>query len=161
MTILIADARRMVLVSDSQISDSESNIKYLQQEKVYEIPEGLIAGAGDLCSIQKVVEWFRNGKKDKEKPEIQADDDADFILLNNDGMFIINRSLDSYRVKSYDAIGSGLSIALGVMKLGHSAEDAAWAATQVDLGCGGDVKIYSLQSRPVIYKPPKIIIRNS
>ena len=152
MTIIIGDAIRMVIVTDSQVSDDESHTKSLDEDKVYEIPEGFIGGAGCVSSIQRVVEWFKNGKKEKEKPEIASDSDADFIIINSQGIFTAGKDLELCKVVRHDAIGSGQAIALGAMKLGHSAEEATWAATQIDLTCGGDIKVYSLKKKsPTIY----------
>jgi hypothetical protein len=148
---MVGDARRMIIVTDSQVSDEDSHTKSLDNKKVYEIPHGYLGGAGDVGSIEKVVEWFKNGKKDKDKPEISSDNDADFILLNAEGMFMSGKDLEFWRVRSYDAIGSGQSAALGAMILGHSAEEAVWASTKVDLYSGGDIVIYSLEKKPTTY----------
>jgi|LakMenE18May11ns_1017448.scaffolds.fasta_scaffold9843852_3 ATP-dependent protease HslVU (ClpYQ) peptidase subunit len=151
MTVMIGDAKRMIIVTDSQVSDEDSNSKNLNVDKVFEIPEGYIGGAGDWSSIQKVVEWYKNGKKDKDKPDIHADNDADFMVLNEDGIFISDKSLEFYKIDKQDGIGCGQNIALGAIRLGHTVEDAVWAACQVDLYSGGDIKVYSLNKKPTIY----------
>ena len=62
MTTIVGDAKRMILVSDSQTSDDDSDTKAFNLSKVFKVPQGWLAGAGDLMSVQKVVEYFKDGK---------------------------------------------------------------------------------------------------
>ena len=52
MTTIVGDARRKILVSDSQTSDDDSDTKELNSDKVYRVPQGWLAGAGSTMSIQ-------------------------------------------------------------------------------------------------------------
>lgn len=157
MTIIIGDPERMLLVSDSQLSDEDSDTKSYGNKKVFkiqhpQIPEGWLGGAGDFRSIHKVVDWFNSGKKDKDKPEITSEFDADFILLTSEGLFISDKELEFWKLSKIDAIGSGQAAAMGAVTYGADIEDAAWCATQVDLYSGGDTVVYSLKKAPTIYK---------
>jgi hypothetical protein len=153
MTTIIGDAKRKILVSDSQTSDDDSDTKAFNLPKVFKVPQGWLAGAGDMMSVQRVVEWFKDGKKGK-PPVIKIENDADFMLLSNDGLFVSGKDLEFWEHTDVDAIGSGTAAALAVMSLGHTAEEACWAACQSDLYSGEPVKVYTLGSdHPVIWKP--------
>ena len=151
MTTIVGDWRRKVLVADTQISDDDSDTKTYGNDKVFKIPQGLLAGAGDFISVQQVVEWFREGKKGKQ-PVIKDADDADFIMLTHEGLYVSGKDLRFRSIQTYDALGSGTLAALAVMSLGHSAEEAVWASTQSDLYSGEPVKVYSLDNPPTIWR---------
>lgn len=151
MSTIIGDWRRKIIVTDSQISDDDSDTKALDCEKVFRVPQGLLAGAGDFISIQEVVHYFSEGKRGK-PPIIKDADDADFMLLTHDGLFVSGKDLRFQRIQTYDALGSGTLAVLAVMALGHTAEEACWAACRSDLYSGGDIKTYTLDSNePRIY----------
>ena len=151
MSTIIGDWRRKIIVTDSQVSDDDSDTKNFENEKVFRVPQGLLAGAGDYISIQEVVHYFMEGKKGK-PPIIKDVDDADFMLLTHEGLFVSGKDLRFQRIQTYDALGSGTLAVLAVMTLGHTAEEACWAACRSDLYSGGDVKVYSLDSdKPKIY----------
>jgi hypothetical protein len=154
MSTIVGDAVRKIIVADSQISDDDSNTKQFGIDKVFNVPQGLLAGAGDFVSIQQVVEYFIDHKKGK-APAIKDSDDADFMLLTHEGLFVSGKDLRFQKVQTYDALGTGTSAVLAVMAFGHSAEEACWAACQSDLYSGGDVRIYSLGSKePTIWTKP-------
>lgn len=155
MTTIVGDWPRKLLVADSQISDEDSNTKVFNQDKVFKVPQGWLGGAGDVRSIQQVVKWFLDGKKGK-PPVIKEAEDADFMLLNDEGLFLSDRSLNFWQVTTYDAIGNGTGAALAVLALGHTAEEAVWAACQSELYSGEPVKVYALDSKePIIWKREK------
>ena len=152
MTTVIGDPKRKIIVADSQFSDDDSDTKSLNNEKVYRVPQGWLAGAGDVLSIQEVVKYFNDGKKGK-APVIKDADDADFMLLTEEGVFVSGKDLRFWQIQTFDAIGSGTLAALAVMALGHTAEEACWAACQSDLYSGYPVKVYSFENKePTIYE---------
>jgi hypothetical protein len=146
MTTIVGDAKRKIIVSDSQTSDDESDTKELNNDKVYRVPQGWLAGAGNTMSIQEVVQYFMDGKKGK-APVIKDADDADFMLLTDEGIFVSGKDLRFWQIYTYDAIGSGTLAVLAVMSLNHTAEDACWAACQTDLYSGGQIKVYSFDNK--------------
>lgn len=150
MTTIVGDWSRKIIVADTQISDDDSDTKTYNNEKVFKVPQGLLAGAGDFISIQQVVEWFKDNKKGK-PPIIKDADDADFMLLTHDGLYVSGKDLRFQTITKHDALGSGTKAALAVMALGHSAEEAVWAATQSDLYSGEPVKVYYLDKEPTVY----------
>lgn len=149
MSTIVGDWQRKIIVTDSQVSDDDSDTKNFKNEKVFRVPQGLLAGAGDFISIQIVVEYFKNDKKGK-APIIKDADDADFMLLANDGLYVSGKDLRFQKVPTYEALGSGTMAVLSAMVLGHTAEEACWAATQSDLYSGGNVKVYSLNNKEFI-----------
>jgi hypothetical protein len=152
MTTIVGDWKRKIIVADSQVSDDDSNTKAFNQDKVFKVPQGWLAGAGDVRSIQHVVKYFMEGKKGK-PPVIKETEDADFMLLNDEGLFLSDRVLNFWSVTTYDAIGNGCNAALAVMALGHTAEEAVWAACQSELYSGEPVKVYSVNSdKPYVWK---------
>jgi hypothetical protein len=146
MSTIIGDWNRKIIVADSQVSDTDSNTKTFHNEKVFYVPQGILAGAGDFISIQEVVQYFVDGKKGK-PPIIKDVDDADFMLLTNEGLFVSGKDLRFQKITTYEALGTGTSAVLAVMALGHTAEEACWAATQSDLYSGGDIRVYSLNNK--------------
>lgn len=144
MTTIIGDAKRSIIVSDTMMSDSDSNTKDLDFRKVVKFKDGWLAVAGDVRNLEKVRRWLNDSTLPK--PEIKEEFDCDFMKLTPDGLFVTDRHLDFWECVTVDALGSGSGIALGAMKLGHKAEDAVWAATQVDVNSGGKVMVYSLDS---------------
>ena len=149
MSTIVGDWQRKIIVTDSQVSDDDSDTKNFENEKVFRVPQGLLAGAGNFISIQIVVEYFKNDKKGK-APIIKDADDADFMLLANDGLYVSGKDLRFQKVPTYEALGSGTMAVLSAMVLGHTAEEACWAATQSDLYSGGNVKVYSLNNKEFI-----------
>ena len=146
MSTIIGDWRRKIIVTDSQVSDDDSDTKNFQNEKVFRVPQGLLAGAGDFISIQQVVDYFMEGKKGK-PPVIKDADDADFMLLSHDGLYVSGKDLRFQKIPTYEVLGSGSLGALAVLALGHTAEEACWATCRSDLYSGGDVRVYSLDSK--------------
>jgi hypothetical protein len=160
MTTIVGDWRRKILVADTQLSDDDSNTKTFGNDKVFVVPQGLLAGAGDFISIQQVVQYFKEGKKGK-APVIKDADDADFLLLTEEGLFVAGKDLRFQSLPKYDAIGSGTLAALAVLSLGHSAEEAVWAATQSDLYSGEPVKVYSLHNKPYTWRKNEASVSES
>lgn len=151
MTTIVGDAVRRIIVADSQISDTDSDTKAFNLDKVFKVPQGYLAGAGDYLSIQQVVKYFMEHKKGK-APVIKDADDADFMLLTEEGLFVSDKTLRFWQIQAYDAIGNGTQAALAVMALGHTAEEAVWASCQSELYSGEPVKVYSLDHEPIIWK---------
>lgn len=151
MTTIVGDPKRNVIVADSQTSDDDSDTKDLNNEKVFRVPQGWLAGAGNTMSIQEVVKYFMDGKKGK-APIIKDVDDADFMLLTDEGVFVSGKDLRFWQIYTPDAIGSGTLAAIAAMTLGHTPEEACWAACQTDLYSGGAIKTYSFDSKtPTVY----------
>lgn len=152
MTTIVGDWNRKIIVADSQVSDDDSNTKSFNQEKVFKVPQGWLAGAGDVRSVQHVVRWFLDGKKGK-PPIIKETEDADFMLLTEEGLMLSDRALNFWNVTTYDAIGNGQNAALAVMALGHTAEEAVWASCQSELYSGEPVKVFEINSdKPYIWR---------
>ena len=62
MTTIVGDWSRKIIVSDSQFSDTDTNIKYFE-EKVYSIPGGWFAGAGHHTDCEKILTYLRTKSK--------------------------------------------------------------------------------------------------
>ncbi len=140
MTTIVADSKRKVIVSDSQYSDDDAGIKFFD-EKVYKIPGGYFAGAGHLCDIEKVYKWLLDPKNIK-KPVLKNDNEL--LKLTEEGLVSSDRTLNWETVKTFISIGSGAMASEAALRLGHTAEDAVYIATQVDLKSGGDIRVYEL-----------------
>ena len=151
MTTIVGDPIRKILVADSQLSDDDADTKSIDNDKVYRVPQGWLAGAGDVTSIQEVVKYFNEGKKGK-APIIKDADDADFMLLAEDGIYVSGKDLRFWQIYTTDALGSGTLAALAAVSLKHTAEEACWAACQTDLYSGGPVKVYTFEAKePSVY----------
>lgn len=61
------------------------------------------------------------------------------ILISNNKVFCVFDFMDIWEVKSFDAVGSGMWLAIGAMDNGVDAEKAIETAIKYDLYCGGKI----------------------
>lgn len=141
MTVIAYRAR--VLAADSRVTvESEAGgIRYFRCEKLYRRGDAVIATAGDTGS-NAFVEWYAEGAKKSERPEILVHGDADFtcLVLTRQGLFEFNKWCTPERVimprsAPFYAIGCGAKAALGAMHMGASAVTACRVACRVDPLC--------------------------
>lgn len=147
MTTIVGDWRRKILVSDSQISDEGSGIKY-RQPKVHAVPGGWFAGAGVIPQIQKALRFMRGDLK--RKPKLTGGNA--FLLLTQDGLYSAVDTLDWTLESEFVAIGSGAMAAEALMRHGLAAEMAVDGACDVDLMSSAPVRVYGLDNaEPTIW----------
>jgi len=61
------------------------------------------------------------------------------IMVMSGNAFVIHDWLSAYQVEDYDAIGSGMFLALGAFEMGATAKQAVKVAIKHDLYCGFEV----------------------
>lgn len=60
------------------------------------------------------------------------------IIIRDEKVFCFYDHMDVVEVNDFDAVGSGMWLAIGAMELGASAEKAVGVAIKYDLYCGGN-----------------------
>jgi hypothetical protein len=139
MTTIVGDAKRKILVSDSQFSDTDSGIKYFD-EKIVKIDGGWLGVAGNWSDCSKVVDYVN--KKTKSKPKLKPD--SSFIKLTVEGLFYCGDDLEWEEAKTFMCIGSGTMAAEVCMRMGLTAEESIKWACNVDLGSQEPIRVYHL-----------------
>lgn len=160
------DGEKITLAGDTQSSwgvhklpkadYSDKNVKCFG--KIFQVNDMTIGCAGSVADIgllrlyckthrpkemerDYVLDWFvefRDWANSKYKVNIN-DLSIHGILVYNKKAYTFYDFLDVVEVKSCDAVGSGMWLALGAMFTGASAEEAVKAAIRYDMYCGGDV----------------------
>lgn len=135
MTVIVADTRSGLMVSDSQWSDGEQTGA---TKKVFRIRGDLIGFAGALGEIRDTVAWFKGGRVGKPPVgSVQA-----VILRRNKILLWSNTDGEVEERAPFFAIGTGGAAARGALLSGADAVTAARVATQVDADSGGRIRIY-------------------
>lgn len=78
------------------------------------------------------INWYENKTGDKKT-------NLSFVIINDGFAFIVHDFYEVYQIEDFDAIGSGMWLALGVLDNGGDVIDAIKTAIKYDLYCGGDV----------------------
>jgi 20S proteasome alpha/beta subunit len=143
-----------VLASDSRCSDGADNGEV---QKIWRLRNGyLFGGAGEAGFCALVRHWLeRSAGKDrpKDRPEIYGQEPPCFVglLIRPDGQcFILDHYLAPIEaLPGPQAVGSGASHALTLMRVGYSAEQAVRAVIEKQMadGVGGAVQVLSLKAR--------------
>lgn len=138
MTTIAADFRAGVMVSDSRCTAGE---QWFPMTKVHRVGAEIIGLAGNVKESQAWLKWYASGKKGaKPKGESYA-----ALVLRKDGLYEATPDgLEMLIERGFHACGSGGPVAVGVMLAGLSAEEAVKIACQVDVGSGGEIKVYKL-----------------
>jgi hypothetical protein len=139
MTTIVGDWRRKVLVADSQFTDSDTGIKYFE-DNIVPIDGGWLGVAGNWSDCEKVVDYL--SKKNKTKPKLKSD--SSFLKLTKEGLFSCGDDLEWERVRTFMAIGSGSMAAEVCLRMGLTAEEAVSWACNVDANSHEPIKTYKV-----------------
>ncbi len=93
-----------------------------------------------------IIDWFIEFKEwALMKAKINFTDiSCQGIIINDKKAFCFYDFMDAVEVKTFDAVGSGMWLAIGAMELGGSVKDAVKVAIKYDLYCGGDITSFEL-----------------
>ena len=81
------------------------------------------------------------------EPIRDKDDDVDFVVLKEDGIYYMDAMFREVRVcGDHYAIGSGCQAAMVAMNMGADAKEAVRQAIKVDSGSGGRVRSLTLRN---------------
>ena len=135
-----------------------ADIKLKSEGKIFQINDMALGCAGDsahiglfqlFCKSHKpkemvkdsILEWFLEFREwINNKAKINFNDLSLHVIIINEGkVFCLFDFMDIWEVKTFDAVGSGMWLAIGSMDLGSSAERAVETAIKYDLYCGGKV----------------------
>lgn len=138
MTVIAWDGR--ILAADR----ASTNVGYLRTvTKIFRVPGGVVAFAGDEANAMALLEWFRLGRDVSKWPKTQEDGDrAASALFVDEANILWRYSTTPYPERcedAFDAVGSGRDYALAAMYLGHSARVAVEVACALDNSCGKGV----------------------
>jgi len=141
MTTIAADARTGVIVSDSKMSLTSSDV-WLVVRKIHRHKADLIGISGDVEAEMKWLDWLSSGRKGR----MPSNSGIEALILRKEGLFYLLGPATEFKIeRGWHAIGSGGGLALGAMSHGASAEEAVAIACQHDLGSGGDLQIFNLK----------------
>lgn len=67
------------------------------------------------------------------------------IMISENKVFCFFDFMDIWEVNNFDAIGSGMWLAIGAMELGATASQGVGVAIKYDLYCGGNISVINIQ----------------
>ncbi len=109
-------------------------------QKVFVEEEAIYAGAGSITLWKPYIQWIKEGANPKNKPITEKDLSVCMLVFRENKLFeVTHHSPYLIEIGYPTAIGSGKSVALGALVLGHTAKDAVWAASQCDIYTGGPI----------------------
>jgi ATP-dependent protease HslVU (ClpYQ) peptidase subunit len=94
----------------------------------------------------EILNWFIEFREwVTKKAGITYNDLSIHAIIVRDGKaFTFYDFVDVQEVNDFDAVGSGMWLAIGAMETGASAEVAAKVAAKYDLYCGGDINVINI-----------------
>lgn len=140
MTTVITDGK--YIACDSLITDGDYCFSK-NTSKVHRVGGSLVGFCGELQSGLAYIQWLKNNKVAKEKPNVSEDNFA-ALILNNDGVFAVDNMLILMRPDLPYAIGTGAPYAIGAVYAGASVKEAVQIACKLDSNSGGKVRVYEL-----------------
>ncbi len=104
---------------------------------------------------------FVNDQCQKDDPTPFGDLDADFLIINPQGIFQVSSDMSVIELRQYGTIGSGSDYASGVLWSRYEDEDdpaalarqAVQAAIHFNIHCGGEVQMREVAARTLKRKP--------
>lgn len=111
--------------------------------KIFRTNQGIIGVDGTYDVAIHLLEWFKNGAKPEEYPEVQKNDDrySHLLLIRNDKKILrYDRQPYPYEVEMpYFATGGGRDYAMASMYCGKTSREAIEIACHFDNGCGNGI----------------------
>lgn len=145
-TIAVRDG---VMAADSQFTTGGLKLSASHYyPKISRLQDGsLLAGRGSTEDDVTTIAWLEGGCQD-DPPEL--DDSTQFLWLRPDGLWLLSGSPARYfRINApFFAVGSGATVAMTAMHLGHTAERAVAVACELDAYTSLPVQVERLE-------PPK------
>lgn len=156
MTTIVFDRRTKTLVADTR--GTKGGLK-TRITKLRALPNGgFFAGCGNHSICLQVFDWVVAGSKPADKPNIDPEMGAfEAIVVKADGTaYVLESRLMPIEVEDdFAAIGSGGDFAMGAMKAGKGALEAAQIAADLDAFTGGPFHVVQLgQDSPA--KPKRV-----
>jgi hypothetical protein len=112
--------------------------------KIFRFGDALLAYAGDACTGEELMSWWRRGADPAQFPTSQRESHTSLLVLRQGSPAIANYERTPYPVCFEDnhfAIGSGREYALAAMHLGCDARRAVEVACALDSGCGNGIDV--------------------
>lgn len=90
---------------------------------------------------EDILEWLMEFKdwNNKKTGTLQKDISIHGILIKEQKCYTFFDFMEANEVKDFDAVGSGMWLAVGAMEVGSTAEQAVKVACKYDLYCGGEI----------------------
>lgn len=140
MTTILADWHAGIMVSDSQVSDSD---RKWSQRKVFRVRGMLIGYSGPVVQAQQFLDWYRKGCADK-PPKL---DQCEVLVMSLDGLLHYQGGHLPIPVPAgREAIGSGAKAAMvGYQLMGwKDARKVVRTVCEHDIGSRAPVRVYHL-----------------
>ena len=130
MTVIATDGTSMW--ADSQLT--QDGIRFTGYKKIEKIRGHLVGGAGDFSSIIKWLDWFRDGGKEQDMPDMEG---CTILMVDPEGKIWEWEDGVKYQiVGTHATLGSGGEYALALLDTGHSPFHAVKATCNRRVDCG-------------------------
>lgn len=137
MTCIVTDG--ISLAWDSYCT-SDHYLELYPLQKVFIEKEAIYAIAGEVSLYLPMIEWVKKGANPKLVPIAKNNEQTCvWVFKNNKLLEVTNNRPYLTEIGAPNALGSGRRIAMGGIILGHTPEEAVWAASQCDLYTGGEI----------------------
>lgn len=127
MTTVAASLKEGIMVADTAVSDGDVRSR---MRKIERIGDALVGVAGSVHEIEKLLVWFRRGRRGFAPRTTEAY----ALVLTKDKLVYLHGKDEMPAYGDYYAIGTGGKAAMAAMYLGHDCETAVRAACEVDAG---------------------------
>lgn len=137
------------LASDWRVTAGSSTSNVFKIQKVSK--SEWLAGAGNIVSVQKLMDYMRDKSPDKVKPSVKG---CHFMLLDTlEGKcYYMDSKLVKVECRGKWSVGSGADYARGAMEAGKTAVEAIVITSRLDAYTGGGVDSVSKNGRKVSLK---------
>jgi ATP-dependent protease HslVU (ClpYQ) peptidase subunit len=145
VTTIATDGKSMA--GDGQ-RNHQSTITNRQAQKVRRLADGTLVGtAGDVAFGEMFVEWLEQGG---ERPKYEGDAGFTALVLKLSGeLLLAGQDCKSTPIEAPYAIGSGMDLAIGAMRMGAAPDHAVLIASEYDPHTGGAITSFDLTAVPL------------
>lgn len=143
MTVIAYDGRTLAADKQSTCVGYASTAT-----KIFRVPDGRVAFAGNAVNARELLEWFYEGRDIARFPAVRTDDCADAMFIKDTGEVYCYSGKSPFPEKHeqpFIAMGSGRDYALAAMHLGHDARKAVEVACALDVYCGMGIDTLTLE----------------
>ena len=142
MTTIVGSYARREIAADSQWQAGDMKQR---ARKIYRVRGALIGIAGTVTEGLKFVQWYAEGCRRDEEPQLHADTWG-ALVLDATGLFEWNERLvpiPCYDKEGY-SVGTGYMAAQAALKLGKTPKEAVEVACLIDINTGPPVVVEKL-----------------
>lgn len=140
MTTIFADAKRGVMVCESQCTEGGT---WFPMTKVHRNGPELVGICGNAKDAFAWVQWYANGKRGA-RPKMES---FGGLILRADGLYCVGEDAFEMPIeRGFHAVGSGGPCALAAFMAGADPKRAVEIACEIDAHSGGAVIVHKLKA---------------